>query len=135
MSGSVRTPVRWRRSFGRRRESLVIAVRGDVRHIVFVFAVPIGAAWLIAFAPVAAAQETVNNASVAGRVTDETGAVVVGADVTARQTETNVTAATKTGGDGRFRFPYLKVGPYEIVVRQAGFADATRRLNVTVGGA
>src|SRR5262245_58861468 len=83
----------------------------------------------------APAQETINFASVAGRVTDPSLAVVPGAVVVARQTETNVAAETTTGTDGRFRFPYLKVGRYEITVRLAGFADATRSLTLTVGGA
>jgi hypothetical protein len=81
------------------------------------------------------AQETINYASVGGRVTDPSGAVVGGAQVTARHTETNVTATTATDGEGRFRFPYLKVGSYDIAVRQSGFADATRRLTLTVGAA
>ena len=34
-----------------------------------------------------------------------------------------------TDAEGRFRFPYLRVGPYEIAVRLPGFADATRRLD------
>ena len=63
------------------------------------------------------AQETVNSASVSGRVTDQQGAVVPGAQVSARQTETNVIRETVTDQDGRFRFPYLKVGRYEITVR------------------
>jgi Carboxypeptidase regulatory-like domain/TonB dependent receptor len=83
----------------------------------------------------ASAQETVHMASVSGRVTDPSGAVIAGAQITARQTETNLTATTETDGGGRFRFPYLKVGPYELSVRQAGFADATRRLTLTVGAA
>jgi hypothetical protein len=83
----------------------------------------------------ASAQETVHMASVSGRVTDRSGAVIAGAQITARQTETNLTATTETDGGGRFRFPYLKVGPYELSVRQAGFADATRRLTLTVGAA
>ena len=83
----------------------------------------------------AVAQETVNYASVSGRVTDPSGAVVTGAQVTARQTETNLTAAAETDGEGRFRFPYLRVGPYEITVRKAGFADVMRQLTLTVGAA
>ncbi|MBZ5556760.1 MAG: TonB-dependent receptor [Acidobacteriia bacterium] len=55
--------------------------------------------------------------------------------MTARQTETNVVAEATTDQDGRFRFPYLKVGPYEITVRLEGFADATRRVTAAVGGA
>src|SRR6185503_15744325 len=74
----------------------------------------------------ASAQESINYASVSGRVTDPSTAVVEGAQVTARQTDTNVTSTSKTGRDGRFRFPYLKVGPYEIKVRRQGFADAVR---------
>ena len=67
-------------------------------------------------------------------VTDPPGGRA-GAQVTARQTETNLTGEAATDGEGRFRFPYLKVGPYEITVRQAGFADATRQLTLTVGAA
>ena len=83
----------------------------------------------------AAAQGTINEASVSGRVIDPQRAVVVGAHVTARQTETNLTAEAITDDDGRFRFPYLKVGPYEFIVRQPGFADDTRALTLTVGAA
>ena len=86
-------------------------------------------------APGAFAQETVNFASVSGRVTDPSGAVVSGAQVAARQTGTNVTATAVTDGEGRFRFPYLRVGSYDITVHDAGFADATRHLTLTLGSA
>ena len=89
----------------------------------------------VASAGRAVAQETVNYASVSGRVTDPSGAVVTGAQVIARQTETNLTAATETDGEGRFRFPYLKVGPYEITLRKTGFADVVRSLTLTLGAA
>ena len=81
------------------------------------------------------AQQSVDYASVSGRVADPSGAVVQGAQVSARNTRTNLTAATVTDQDGRFRFPYLRVGPYEIAVRQQGFRDATRLLSLTVGAA
>jgi len=88
-----------------------------------------------AWAPFAAAQETVNFASISGRVTDPSGAVIPGAQVTVRQTDTNLAAEATTDADGRFRFPYLKVGPYELVVRLSGFADVARQLTLTVGSA
>jgi hypothetical protein len=81
------------------------------------------------------AQETINYASVSGRVTDQQGKVVPGAGVTARQTQTNVTAMAITDQEGRFRFPFLRVGNYEITVRLQGFADATRTLTLGVGSA
>jgi hypothetical protein len=84
---------------------------------------------------VANAQETINTGSISGRVTDPQGAVVPGATVVARQTDTNVSAETVTDTQGRFRFPYLKIGRYEIAVRLQGFAAATRLLSVTIGSA
>ena len=82
-----------------------------------------------------AAQQSVDYASVSGRVTDQQGAVVPGAQVSARQTRTNVTTETVTDSSGRFRFPYLKVGPYELKVHLHGFADLTRTLDLAVGSA
>jgi hypothetical protein len=90
---------------------------------------------LMVLADVAAAQETVNYASVGGYVLDPQGALVPGARVSVRQTETNQTSEATTDQEGRFRFPYLKVGPYEINVRLQGFADVTRRLTLTLGAA
>jgi hypothetical protein len=93
------------------------------------------AALCLVLAKSAGAQETVNLASVSGRVTDPQGAAVPGAAVTARHTETNVSREATTDDQGRFRFPYLNVGTYEVVVRLSGFADLTRRLTLTVGSA
>jgi hypothetical protein len=82
-----------------------------------------------------AAQEAMNYASVGGRVTDPSGAVVVGASVRVRQIATNVTKTVATDRDGRFRFPYLPVGQYEVVVQQQDFAVAKRAITLTVGAA
>ncbi len=90
---------------------------------------------LLSFLPALSAQETVNSASVSGVVTDPSGAIVVGATVTARQTDTNLASSTKSDNQGRFRFPYLKVGNYEVIVHQQGFADTTRAVSLTVGAA
>ncbi len=83
----------------------------------------------------ASAQEATSYGSVSGRVADPSGGVVTGADVTARQVETNVVASTSTDAQGRFRFPFLRVGAYDISVRHQGFKDATQTLTVTVGAA
>jgi len=81
------------------------------------------------------AQETINYGSISGRVTDATGAVITGAQVSARQTETNQNSTAITDREGRFRFPFLKLGPYEITIHQEGFGDVTRRVTMTVGSA
>ncbi|HLH40271.1 MAG TPA: carboxypeptidase regulatory-like domain-containing protein [Bryobacteraceae bacterium] len=81
------------------------------------------------------AQESVNNATISGRVVDPSGAVIAGAQVTARQMETNLKATTTTDGEGRFRFPYLRVGRYELTIHKEGFVDATRDLTLLAGSA
>ena len=81
------------------------------------------------------AQETISYGTISGRVTDPQGAVVPGAIVTARQVATNLVREAVTDGEGRFRFPYLRVGRYEIVARLAGFRDASHNVTVTVGSA
>jgi hypothetical protein len=90
---------------------------------------------LILSAAVLGAQDTITFASISGRVTDPSGAVVEGAHVSARHRDTNRTSATLTDNEGRFRLPYLKVGGYEVTVSHPGFAQALRPVMLTVGSA
>ncbi len=83
----------------------------------------------------ARAQETIDNASLAGRVTDFSGAMVRNATVTVRQSSTNISKIVVTDGNGRFHLPYLRVGQYQITVHQAGFADAVRSVTLSIGAA
>jgi hypothetical protein len=78
---------------------------------------------------------TVNNASLGGRVIDPSGAPVEGAQVRARQTETNLTSDAKTDAAGRFRFAYLTIGPYELTIQAHGFSDIVRPITLSVGAA
>ncbi len=81
------------------------------------------------------AQETVNNASLTGVVTDSSGAVVRDATVVVRAVSTNIQSTTSTDSAGRFRFPYLQVGEYAVTVHGDGFSDAKRSLTLTIGAA
>src|SRR5436309_5257353 len=85
--------------------------------------------------PVSYGQETMDNGSVSGQVLDPSSAVIQNAHVAARQTDTGLALSTLTDRDGRFRFPYLKVGRYEISVRCARFADISRTVTLTIGSA
>lgn len=86
-------------------------------------------------APRGLAQEAIHHASVAGRVTDPQGGAVAGAAITARHELTNIAAAAVTDADGRFRLPFLRVGPYGLTVSKAGFKPATRALTLNAGAA
>jgi hypothetical protein len=89
----------------------------------------------LAFVQPVFAQQSVDYGSISGRVTDPSGAVVPGATVTARHAGTNLASAAVADREGRFRFPYLRVGLYEITVSRQGFQDATCRLALAMGSA
>jgi hypothetical protein len=74
--------------------------------------------FLFFFSADVAAQTT---SAITGTVKDQTGAVIVGAKVTARNLETNLTRVTVTDAEGRYTFAELRVGRYELRAEQSGF--------------
>jgi hypothetical protein len=60
------------------------------------------------------------SATVQGAVTDPTGAVLPGADVTLTQVDTAVAQKTKTNAAGLYVFPVAPIGTYKITVTSAG---------------
>ncbi len=83
----------------------------------------IGVCLLLCSLPVFAQTET---ATLSGRVTDPQEAAVVGAEVVATNTDTNIASHTKTNDAGIFLFPSLQPGPYRLFVRFQGFATLVR---------
>ena len=57
-----------------------------------------------------------------GRVTDPSGAVVVGAQVTAINLSTNVSTPTTTNKDGLYSLRFLPIGQYSVSVEAKGFS-------------
>src|SRR5262245_13166834 len=92
-------------------------------------------ALLVQFNGKALAQQTISYASISGRVADPTDAVVPGAQVTVQHLETNVSSTMTADQEGRFRFPYLKSGQYEISASALGFSTTTRAVTLTLGAA
>lgn len=73
-------------------------------------------------------------ATLLGSVKDSSGAVVPGANVSARATETGQTRVVTSGADGAFRLSALPVGNYEIRVEHPGFRTQVQSgLSLTVG--
>jgi len=77
--------------------------------------------WLL---PLAAFSQT--QSQLTGTVTDHTGAVVVGAAVTARNTETGVQYKTASNQNGVYALPFLPPGSYELACELAGFKKFLR---------
>ncbi len=72
-------------------------------------------------APHALIAQAVANAQVAGQVTDQTGAAVVGATVRMIETERSAPHETTTDSNGRYTLPNLPVGPYRLEATMTGF--------------
>ncbi|GAC1429544.1 MAG: hypothetical protein NVS9B5_33900 [Terriglobales bacterium] len=72
---------------------------------------------------------------VLGTVTDASGAVVSGAKVMVRNTNTGLERTTQTSEDGSFAVSELPIGTYEVTVSQSGFqTSVTNTIAVDVGG-
>src|SRR5882672_12852665 len=85
----------------------------------------ITAALLVLFAfGAASAQES--RGSLTGKVSDQNGAVLPGATVVIKNTDTNVTSTGTTNDEGSYTFPLLQPGRYSLTVTATGFATATR---------
>ena len=67
------------------------------------------------------------SATLSGTVTDQSGALVSAAAVTARSVDTGAERSTVTSGAGRYEFPALPVGNYEIHARKPGFTEEVRK--------
>src|ERR1700752_4078836 len=90
------------------------------------------ALWLSVLPITGAAQST--TAAISGVVTDQNGAVVQGAKITARNTETNLARTTASDEAGRFLIPELALGDYEVFAESDGFSKEIHRgLVLTVG--
>src|SRR3984885_13769197 len=74
------------------------------------------------------------SATLSGTVTDQSGAVVPAANVTAKNIETEAIRTTLTDADGHYQFFSLPVGQYEIRSVKTGFTEAVRTgVNLAVG--
>src|ERR1700712_2433131 len=81
---------------------------------------------VLALAGVPAFAQSVSTAKVSGTVTDATGGILVGADVTAKANDTGLTRVVKTGGAGSYSTPSLPIGSYTVQAAAAGFGTQIR---------
>jgi len=89
--------------------------------------------FLFISAGVTVAQQSVTSATLSGQIEDARGAVISGANITATNLETNQRLATTSDNEGRYRFPYLRTGDYELTAGAQGFSTITKRLTLSIG--
>jgi hypothetical protein len=79
----------------------------------------------------AAAQEF--RGSITGRVTDPSGAIIQGSQVTVTNSATNVSSSTTTNEDGIYTVLYLAPAQYTVMAEMKGFKKLLRTIEVRVG--
>lgn len=85
---------------------------------------------LLIMSPAASAQVS---ADLAGTTKDSSGAIVPNVTVTARNIATNLTRDTQSDGSGRYAFPNLPIGKYEITASYKGFQTTKLTTELTIG--
>src|SRR2546428_9624696 len=84
------------------------------------------------FSALAVAQVTTG--TISGTVSDSTGAVVPGVNVTLKSVEKGISRTVRTDEGGRYRAPELALGSYEITAAATGFETVVRSgITLTVG--
>jgi hypothetical protein len=63
--------------------------------------------------------------SIAGEVTDPSGASIPGATVVAHNIDTNVDTSTSTNSSGLYNLEFLPIGHYQVMVKANGFNSVT----------
>jgi Carboxypeptidase regulatory-like domain len=88
------------------------------------FGLVVCAAFLLALGAAPALAQTASSGSVSGQVTDPQGGMVPGATVTLLDTATNTAQTAVTNESGRYNFPVVNPGVYDITVSKTGFKVA-----------
>jgi Carboxypeptidase regulatory-like domain/TonB-dependent Receptor Plug Domain/TonB dependent receptor len=88
------------------------------------FRIVLGCALSLAVCIPAALAQTVTG-TIAGDVTDPSGAVIPGAQVVAHNVDTGVDTSTTTNAAGQYRIAFLPIGHYQVTVQASGFGSAT----------
>ena len=89
--------------------------------------VPAGLALILALPVMARAQSLAAGGAIEGTVTDESGGVLPGVNVTIRNMGTGIVRETQTDAKGVYRAPLLPVGTYEVTAALTGFATPSGR--------
>jgi Carboxypeptidase regulatory-like domain/TonB-dependent Receptor Plug Domain/TonB dependent receptor len=76
----------------------------------------------------------VTGATISGTITDATGAVIAGAEISVRNTDTGIIRNSTADSAGFYTVPNLAPGPYEVKVSAKGFNTAVQsNLTLAVG--
>ena len=84
-------------------------------------------ALLILFFSVLSGTAQTFRGTILGTVSDQSGAVIVGAKVNSKNVATGLERTTETSTDGGYRIPELQIGTYAVTISQTGFQTSVTK--------
>src|SRR5689334_9147731 len=88
---------------------------------------------ILALAIAACAQQTIDTATVQGRIEDPSGAAISTARIRIANTHTGAQITTESSASGEFRFNSIAAGEYVLTTAVDGFAPTSLKLAVSIG--
>src|SRR6202171_5978595 len=98
-----------------------------------VFAVGVFLAFMFCLFVSVPVHAQVTGATLSGTVTDASGAVIAGAQASAKNTATDIAKDTMTDSAGLYTIANLPAGPYEVKVTAKRFNTAVSKVPLAVG--
>src|ERR1700682_3429893 len=95
-----------------------------MKRVSFFLGLAVGIGVLLTLGAMSAQAQTASSGSVTGQVADPRGASVPGADVTLTDTATSSKQTATTNDSGRYNFPVVNSGLYDITISKSGFKVA-----------
>ena len=80
------------------------------------------------------AQTAANSGQIVGDAVDASGAAIAGAEIVARNVDTNAVRRATSDAAGRYAVSGLPLGAYEVKAAARGFEGAVQQATVTLGG-
>ena len=104
--------------------SIRVAVMSGIRQSICTLKLSGTCAVLAALGAFSANLHAQSTASIVGAVHDSTGALVVGASITASNIDTGLARTVRTNADGLYAISLLPIGHYTLTATQTGFKQA-----------
>jgi hypothetical protein len=86
--------------------------------------------WFAILAAIPALSQSISSGTVGGAVTDQSGAIIAGAEVELRNPTTGYDQSVKTDSLGAFRFNNVPFNSYHLTARAPSFSPATQEVDI-----
>ena len=90
-------------------------------------------AGLLLLLPTLISAQSIVTGGITGTITDPSGAVIVGATLNLKNSDTSEVLSTTSGSGGSYQFTLLKPGTYSLTAVQQGFKQTSQTVEVLLG--